>query len=108
MNLPKFLAILKHYIKNCILPKFTGKFFLPVLTGYYRGTVKILHSQHYLRAGNSTTEGFETVNGNQGHIWPLYPHSTVPTAPRSILRDVQCYIDHGMGSYVFNLIINSL
>ena len=60
------------------------------------------------RLYKTTTEEFETVNANQGHIWPLYPHSTVPTAPRSILRDVQCYIDHGMGSYVFNLIINSL
>ena len=28
------------------------------------------------RAGNSTTEGFETANANQGHISPLYPPST--------------------------------
>ena len=33
MNLPKFLAILKHYIKICILPKFTGKIFF---TGFNR------------------------------------------------------------------------
>ena len=30
------------------------------------------------RAGNSTTEGFETVYANQEDIWPLYPHSTSP------------------------------
>ena len=54
-----------------------------------------LNGQH-LRAGNSTTEGFETVNGNQGHsTLPLQvyyflrpqvggsgiPHSRVKSAP---------------------------
>ena len=27
------------------------------------------------RAGNSTTEGFETAHAHQGDIWPLYPYS---------------------------------
>ena len=51
----------------------------------WRGKYKIIQSERVsklekwegLRAGNSTTEGFETVNGNQGHIWPLYPPSTI-------------------------------
>ena len=40
-----------------------------------------LNDQH-LRAGNSTTEGFETANANQGldqgYISPLFLHSTAP------------------------------
>ena len=39
------------------------------------GGAKWSAGQHS-KAGNSTTEGFETANVYQGHISPLYPHST--------------------------------